>query len=242
LAYVFKPGKLKRRIAIGDIHGCIKTLQKLIGSQIKAEKEDHIYLVGDMIDRGPKSCEVLDYIMNLKDSGYNIFPLRGNHEDMFIKAFSDVKNHLLWLRNGAKETLSSFNIPERMHNSFKAMDLIPDKYPHFLSGLPYYYDLKDYIIVHAGLNITSRDIFSDTDAMLWSRELKGMNFLGEHICVVHGHTPTPIVSLKHSLTRKGTRNLNIDGGCVYNELPGYGILAGLDLDSRKLYEQKNIDN
>lgn len=231
---------LNRRIVIGDIHGCQRTLKKLIESKIKPEKDDSIYFVGDYIDRGPRSREVLDYLLNLKEK-FNIFPVKGNHEDLFVKAFSDDNYVPAWFQNGAAETLLSFDVPESKLNDYEALRYIPEEYIHFLSGLPYYYDLKDYIIVHAGLNLTAPDFFGDTHAMLWSREIKGINLLNEGTCIIHGHTPMPIITIKPNLARKETRNLNIDAGCVYKDLPGYGMLAALDMDSRKLYVQENID-
>jgi len=232
---------VNRRIVIGDIHGCYKTLCNLIELQIKPVKGDSVYFVGDYIDRGPRSREVLDYLIGMKDKGYNSFPLEGNHEDIFIKAWQNEDFMKAWLHNGAEETLKSFGIPEDKLNLHEGLRLIPEHYINFLSELPLYYSLNDYIIVHAGLNVTSPDIFSDTYAMLWSREIKGLNLINKDICVIHGHTPMPIVTLKQTLGRKDARNLNIDAGCAYKDLPGYGILAALDLDTRKLYIQENID-
>jgi len=232
---------LKRRIVIGDVHGCYRTLKILIETQIKPEKSDDIYFVGDLIDRGPRSREVLDYVIDLKWKGYHVFPIRGNHEDLLIKAFSEEEFLQAWFQNGAEDTLKSFDVPENIINDYEGLRLIPERYIQFLAGLPYYYDLKDFIIVHAGLNLASPDYFSDTQAMLWSREVKGINLLKDGTCIIHGHTPMPIVTIRPNLTRKDTKNLNIDAGCVYKELPGYGILAALELDSRKLYVQENVD-
>jgi len=232
---------VKRRIAIGDIHGCYRTLKKLIESQVKPEKDDEIYFVGDYIDRGPRSREVLDYIIDLKWKGYKVFPIRGNHEDLMIKAFSDEKYLLAWFQNGAETTLQSFDIPENIINDYEGLRLIPERYIHFLSSLSYYYDLDDFIIVHAGLNLGSSDFLSDTQAMLWSREVKGLNLLKDGCCIIHGHTPMPIVTIKPNLVRKDARNINIDAGCVYKDLPGYGILVALELDTRKLFVQENVD-
>jgi serine/threonine protein phosphatase 1 len=232
---------MSRRIVIGDIHGCYKTLKKLVEGHIKLTKEDHLYFVGDLIDRGPRSREVLDYIISLKSKGYNVFPVKGNHEDLFIKAFSDEEYMSAWFHNGAEETLLSFNVPENKLNIYEGLKMIPEKYFQFLYDLPYYYDLNDYIIVHAGLNITSGDIFEDVQAMLWSREIKGLNLLPSGKCIIHGHTPMPIITLKANLSRKDARNLNVDAGCVYKDLPGYGTLAAIELDSRLLFTQENID-
>jgi len=232
---------LNRRIVIGDVHGCYKTLKKLIETQIIPGKDDQIYFVGDLIDRGPRSREVLDYIIDLKWRGLGIFPIKGNHEDLFVKAFSDQDYLLAWFQNGAEETLRSFDVPEHLLNEYEGLRHIPERYIHFLSGLPYYYDLKDYVIVHAGLNLTIDNFFEDVQAMLWSREIKGLNLINKDICIIHGHTPMPIVTIKPNLSRKDSRNLNIDAGCVYKDLPGYGMLAALELDTRKLFVQENVD-
>lgn len=232
---------MNRRIVIGDIHGCHRTLKKLIESVVKPEKDDALYFVGDLIDRGPRSREVLDYLIDLKWKGFNIFPIKGNHEDLFVKAFSDEEFLMAWFQNGAEETLKSFDVPDNKLNDYEGLRLIPERYITFLSNMPYYYNLDDYIIVHAGLNLASPDYLNDTNAMLWSREVKGMNLLNSTTCVVHGHTPMPIVTIKPNLTRKDSRNLNVDAGCVYKDLPGYGILAALELDSRKVHVQENID-
>jgi serine/threonine protein phosphatase 1 len=232
---------LNRRIVIGDIHGCYKTLRKLIESHIKPEKNDHIFFVGDYIDRGPRSREVLDYIIDLKWKGFSVFPVKGNHEELFVKAFSHDDFLQAWFHNGARETLQSFDVPEGKLNNCEGLEFIPERYFKFISELPYFYDLGDYIIVHAGLNLSSPDYFEDINAMLWSREIKGLNRLKNKTCIIHGHTPMPIIAIKPNLARKDARNLNIDAGCVYKELPGYGILAALDLDSRKVFVQENID-
>jgi len=232
---------LNRRIVIGDVHGCYRTLKKLVESQIIPTKDDQIYFVGDLIDRGPRSREVLDYIIDLKWRGFDVFPIKGNHEDLFVKAFSDEEYLLAWCQNGAEDTLRSFDVPESKMNEYEGLRLIPERYIQFLSSLPYYYDLKDYIIVHAGINLTSANFFSDIQAMLWSREIKGLNLLGDNICIIHGHTPMPLVTIKPNLSRRDARSLNIDTGCVYRELPGYGVLSALELDSRKLFVQENVE-
>jgi serine/threonine protein phosphatase 1 len=232
---------LNRRIAIGDIHGCYRTLKKLISSQIKPGKDDYIYFVGDLIDRGPKSKDVLDFLIDLKENGFNVFSVKGNHEEMFTRAFNEDDYLCAWFRNGAEETLVSFGVPENLFYTPDALSYVPEKYYNFLNSLPYYYDLKDYIIVHAGMHIDSRDLFSNTHAMLWSRDIMGMHFLQDGISIIHGHTPMPLIALKPEITRKDARIFNIDAGCVYKDLPGYGILVAIDLDSRKLFTQENID-
>ena len=230
-----------RRIVIGDIHGCNKTLKALLEDEIKPSKDDMIFCVGDLIDRGPGSRDVIDYIVNLRREGYHIFPIRGNHEDMFLKTWEDKSYMRGWYANGAEETLRSFHIPDYMIYNYECLRLIPDNYISFLESLPYFYDLDDYFIVHAGLNFQAENILADTESMLWIRV---MDYKADKIgnkTLVHGHTPIPLSIIKSYINRLDHKILNIDAGCVYKEVPGYGILIAIDLDTRALYIKENID-
>lgn len=232
---------MDRRIVIGDVHGCFNTLRIMVEEQIIATRNDSLYFVGDLIDRGPGSREVLDYLMQLKSQHYHVYCVRGNHEDMFLNALNDKNMLQNWIRNGASETLRSFEIPDISVFTGDFLHLIPDPYIDFLKGFPYYYDLEDYIIVHAGLNFDSPDIFGDEHAMLWSRK---MDYSGEKInykTIVHGHTPIPAESIKQLVSDHSNKVLNIDAGCVYKDYPGYAMLSALDLGSRYLFLQKNKD-
>ena len=74
-----------RRFAVSDIHGCLKTFESLLTEKIKLEKEDQLFLLGDYVHRGPDSEGVLSKIIELIDNGYQIYAIRGNHEDKYIK-------------------------------------------------------------------------------------------------------------------------------------------------------------
>ena len=96
-----------RKIAISDIHGCCKTFKALL-NKIKFNSNDELYLLGDYIDRGPDSKGVIDYIWQLQKEGYQVNCLRGNHEQMMLRA-AFVENKLdHWMRNGGETTLFSF--------------------------------------------------------------------------------------------------------------------------------------
>lgn len=69
-----------RRLVIPDVHGCPKTLASFIDT-IRLQKSDYLFFLGDYIDKGSDSKGVLDIIIDLKKQGFNVFPLRGNHED-----------------------------------------------------------------------------------------------------------------------------------------------------------------
>jgi serine/threonine protein phosphatase 1 len=232
---------LVQRFAIGDIHGCYFTLRQLVEEKIKPSRDDEIYFLGDYIDRGPGSRLVIDYLIHLKREGYNIYPLMGNHEDMLLKSFSDERYLQVWFNNGAEETLKSFEVPEQVLFDYEALTFIPERYIHFISGLAYFFELDNFILVHAGLNFRNGMVFSDHESMLWSRD---MQYVGSKIgdkTVIHGHTPMPLVSISNTVRKTQEKLINLDAGCVYKDLPGYGNLVGMDIDSRELFVQENVD-
>ncbi len=230
-----------RRFAIGDIHGCFLTLKKLLEEKICIKKEDELYFVGDYIDRGPSSKDVLDYLIHLKTEGFNIYPIRGNHEDFFLEAHNNSFSLQIWLRNGAEQTLRSFNIPENVLLKHQGVKLITEVYVDFINHLPYYYELDDAIIVHAGLNFEIKNPLEDEESMLWIREFQ---YDGKKIGdkrLIHGHTPTPLENLRINLSVPDPKVINIDTGCVYNSGKDFGFLSAIDFDNQLMFSQKNID-
>jgi serine/threonine protein phosphatase 1 len=99
---------MRRLFAIGDIHGCFDSFKELVENQIQLAKVDKLVLLGDYIDRGKNSKEVIDYIIDLDEKGYDIISLVGNHELLLLEAFADEKNKLNWIQNGGGDTLKSF--------------------------------------------------------------------------------------------------------------------------------------
>jgi len=225
-----------REFAIGDIHGCVNTLENLL-TAIKLNKNDSIYFLGDYIDRGMHSKLVIDNILNLKNKGYNITCLKGNHEQMFIESESDDDYYLHWLNFcGGKQTLQSFGIVNYSE--------LEKKYINFFKTLQYYAQLGEYIFVHAGLNFNNQDLFEDKNAMLWSRPFTiqiNYKFLGNQY-VIHGHTPQSkndtLIQLKNIET---TRMVNIDNGCVFKDFSDLGRLTALQIGINKLTSIQNSD-
>lgn len=219
------------RIAIGDIHGCNKTFLQLI-HQIGLTDKDDLYLLGDYINKGPASKEILDTIMHLQEQRYRVFPVRGNHDQKLI----DVRKGNLagkWLIDTQLSiTLASF----RAASPFD----IPEKYVAWLDSLPYYIDTGDYYLVHAGFNLLISDIFQDKGAMINSKKFDtaGQRINGRRI--VHGHIPTPIDSIRMRIQARNAV-LPLDGGCVYYKTSEMGKLLAFDLDKNLLFEQENTD-
>lgn len=224
--------KNPRTIVISDIHGCAKTFRHLIFEVVRLKKSDLLYLLGDMIDRGPDSKGVIETILELQASGYDVRPIRGNHEQMLLTYMVEplYKNLVLWLANGGCNSLESYGVtaPEELG------ELI-----HFIKTMPFHRTTDSHIFVHAGLDFTLDDPFSGEEAMLWKRG-GGVNKakLNGRV-LVSGHTPLTLSKIRRSLS---TSHIRLDNGCVQGDtLPELGNLVALELESSVLHIQDNIE-
>ena len=132
-----------RRFVVGDIHGCSITLQTLVQEQLQLTLQDQLFFLGDYINREPDSWGVLNFIMDLQKNGYQVFPLRGNHEQMLI---SDLKKYEgdVFLTNYTHE-----KIP------------ISEAQSVWVQDLPYYYILDRFYLVHGAINTWAYDPLKD---------------------------------------------------------------------------------
>ena len=219
-----------RTFVIGDIHGCAATLRRLVDGTLRPIPNDHIYLLGDLIDRGPDSKGVLDFIFELQGRGLSVSSVRGNHEEMCLQAGDDQYYLELWAANGGLATLESFQAD--------GPGDIPHRYRAFLGSLPHYILLEDFVIVHAGLNFDLPGPFDDTSAMLWTRSpfVDRQRIGGRRL--ICGHTPVPRTLLEASLD---SSKIMLDNGCVFGGRPETGSLAALELESMTVRYQENID-
>lgn len=219
-----------RTFVIGDIHGCAATLRRLVDEILIPFPGDCIYLLGDLIDRGPDSKGVLDFIFELRARGLSVGSVRGNHEEMCLQASDDHYYQSLWTANGGLATLESFQAD--------GPGDIPHRYRELLDSFPLYILLNDFVIVHAGLNFDTSSPFSDTAAMLWTRShfVDRQRIGGRRM--ISGHTPVSRSQLEASLT---SSKIMLDNGCVFNGRPEMGSLAALELGSLTLSYQENID-
>ena len=216
----------KRLFAIGDIHGCFESLRNLIENKIKLKRSDKLILLGDYIDRGPQSKEVVDFIIELQSKGYDIVTLMGNHEAMLIDAMENEKNLSKWIHNGGGRTLMSFDL--------ESLKDLGQQNISFFKGLILYYAFDNFLFVHAGFNDLIDNPFSDKITMLWSRNTFYKHPLLIDKIIVHGHTPISINHCQELVTTRKQR-INIDTGCVYSDIEGLGFLTALELFSYKLF-------
>ncbi len=221
---------MNRVIAISDIHGCFDPFYELVTNRIGLDKTDRLILLGDYIDRGEKSKEVIDFIMDLIKSEFNVTTLAGNHETMLIDSYNSPGNLPLWYLNHGITTLQSFNLSDIRD--------IDGRYLRFFLNLRYYEFIGDMIFVHAGLNDFLSDPFSDRYSMIWESRQSYLNPRLREMTIIHGHRPKTIGYVE-SLLERGSKVIPIDTGCVYNRGPEYGYLSALDVTSMKLISVQN---
>ncbi len=219
-----------------DLHGCNKTFNALL-NKIAFTTDDELYLLGDYIDRGPDSKGVIDTILDLQNRGHKVHCLMGNHEQMLLDAIrrDSPSAHRFWFNNGGEETLQSFNCTH-------ARD-IPEVYIAFFRCLDYYFEVGQFILVHAGLgfsrsnpNPLDLDEESNRHHIIWRRdwyETINYEWLGNRY-IVHGHTPIFQDEFFENIINVETnRYLNLDTGCVFPH-SGRGILTCIEINSGKL--------
>ena len=220
-----------RAYAIGDVHGRADLLFELLGqiendnAQRPARKTLIIFL-GDLIDRGPDSRGVIEFLRTYHPPGTELYFLAGNHEEVLLRILSGttglVRN---WLRFGGAACLQSYGCdPARVQavTEREAIRLvkkaIPEAHVSFLSGFADTLRLGDYLFVHAGIR-PGVDITLQTQSDLrWIRS-PVLNHDGEHgFVVVHGHTIAGEVDWQ-------ANRIGIDTGAYET-----GVLTALGID------------
>jgi serine/threonine protein phosphatase 1 len=203
---------------IGDIHGCLEPLQRLI-AQLPLSESDEVIFLGDYIDRGPNSRGVIDYLLTLQ--GRYTF-LMGNHERMFLD-FLQGKERALFMYNGGAATLESYG----------GFSRIPAAHLAFLDRLRPYHETEDAFFVHAGIRPEIPLQLQDPNDLLWIRE-EFYAYPGRYPkTVIFGHTPMREVLMDED-------RIGIDTACVYGNkltcliLPSRDVIQvhnPLDMDS-----------
>jgi len=204
-----------RLYAIGDIHGHFDKVRNLV-ERCRADSLKHgaseiqFIFIGDYIDRGPKSREVIEYLIDLQ-AGTNekVICLKGNHEALVVAAAQGTLDRLGnialedWLEKaGGSATLSSYGAAEVAD--------IPQHHIAWMASLPWRYDDGHRFFVHAGVNpAISLAELQEHDA-LWIREPFISSKKNYGRLIVHGHTP--VSSRKPNLR---ANRLNLDTAAGY---------------------------
>jgi serine/threonine protein phosphatase 1 len=224
---------MPREFVISDIHGCCKTFRFMLEEILQPSLSDKIYLLGDYINKGPSSKGALDFIMDLLEQGFQVYPLMGNHEKNMLDALEDPTQFYSFIEKGGAFTLQDFGVD-------KISD-IPAKYISFIKGLQLYIEKDDWLLVHAGFNFELEDPFSDTEAMLNIREMPYLPKVFQGKKIVHGHVPVTLGTVIHQMKQPEQWNYFLDAGCVYPFRDGMGFLMAMELQEKRLYAKECID-
>jgi serine/threonine protein phosphatase 1 len=189
--------------AIGDIHGCLDKLERLLDRcrGYGRGRPMRFVFLGDYVDRGPDSRGVIEKLRRAqREGGGEVICLRGNHEALMLAAArgEDVE---LWLLNGAGPTLASYDIDDPR--------ALPADDVNWAASLPFSFDDGQRFFVHAGVNpARALDRQSEHD-QVWIREpfLSSERDFGR--LIVHGHTP-----LRSGLPDLRANRLNLDTAAV----------------------------
>lgn len=195
---------------------------------------DELFLLGDYVDRGPDSMGVLETICNLLNAGYDVRPLRGNHDDMLLRFILNEHDmySMMYFDEWGRQTLQSFGV-----NNPGAF---PVQFLKLLESMPYIRVETDFIFVHAGLNMSVDDPVRDSDVieMLWSRNSTvDTGRLGGRQLVT-GHTIETMDVIRGSLC---SGHIRLDNGAFTQMQPEMGNLVALNLDTKELIIQPWCD-
>ena len=227
-----------RRIAVGDIHGCYNTFECLIEDKIELKLHDQLFLLGDYIDRGPRNREVLDYIIELQKDGFQVYPLMGNHEYFVLRDIEFCNKSKS--TNRIREYIQSKDLLNLEH-------VVENRYLNFIQNLPYYYELDNFILVHAGLDFEEENPLLDKMSMLFARNYKVEREKINGKIIIHGHTPIDLSEIQDQIQHcEIIGRINLDNGCVFKQYEleegkDLGRLCALNLDTLELIYNDYID-
>jgi serine/threonine protein phosphatase 1 len=211
--------------AIGDIHGHLDLLQRqhdLIAADQARHGAGTVVHVGDLVDRGPNSAGVIEWLRRGQAEGQPWVVLKGNHDRMFALFLTDpraqdegLRSDLSWLhpRLGGSATLASYGVRNagdrpvaRVHA--EAVEAVPPAHRDWIAGLPVMHRAGGLCFVHAGVRAgVPLDQQTETD-LVWIRGAFLTDPVSHGPLIVHGHTAID------EATHYGNR-VNLDSGAAY---------------------------
>jgi serine/threonine protein phosphatase 1 len=173
-----------RVLAIGDIHGCSRSLDCLLAA-IGPRSSDLIVTLGDYVDRGPNSAGVIERLLRLREKR-RVVCLRGNHEQLMLQARKGHDRFVEWVHSGARPTLASY---AHGHQGKVTLRDVPRAHWEFLeTGCVDWHETDTHLFVHAGID-PGLPMGEQPDFMLrWQRFGKPEPHTSGKIMVC-GHTP-----------------------------------------------------
>lgn len=201
LPSVYKTPEGESAYVIGDIHGCYDKMVSLLDN-IDAHAEIHcpqgytVVFLGDLIDRGPQSKEVVEHLMGFDKRGIKTVFLMGNHEEVFLDVLSgDARKLTAWFDFGGRDCLRSYGVDNlgEIHMNpdsllYRAQNKVPQAHIDFIQGFENYFVFGDYICVHAGLRPGKPLEQQSVRDMRWIRKSFLEHTKPGRYKIVHGHS------------------------------------------------------
>jgi serine/threonine protein phosphatase 1 len=208
-----------RILAIGDIHGCLTALDKLL-EIVQPQADDQLIFLGDYVDRGPDSRGVIDRVLSLRAT-HRLVCLRGNHDVMMLKARDEPAERRAWLYYGGHATLQSYG-KDGLPASF---DEVPAAHWDFLQGTALFHETETHFFVHA--NVDPQRALADQPeyALMWQKLVAPEPHISGKIMVC-GHTAQKIglpLNFGHAI-------------CIDTYVYADGWLTCLDVISGKVWQ------
>ncbi|MGD2127112.1 MAG: metallophosphoesterase family protein [Desulfobacteraceae bacterium] len=214
----------ERIFIIGDIHGCLEMLKRLMDKIDWDPDKDRLIFLGDYIDRGKDSRGVIDFILEISKIAHSVECLLGNHESILLD-FLEGRDYVTFFLNGGAATLNSY----RLAHHIEGEPLIPEGHLSFLKSLRKWIELEDYYVVHAGFR-PGVDLENQTlEDLLWIREPFIFSEYDFGKRIIFGHTPfsEPVMM---------ENKIGLDTGAVYGNK-----LTCLELPALKFHWVEAID-
>lgn len=214
---------MKRTLMISDIHGCLDQFNQLLEKVNYQSNEDQLILIGDYVDRGPRSKEVVDRVMDLVNK-HNTIALRGNHDQRLVDLIrtDDVRVQSKFMEHGGIQTIHSYcdflGKEVTIEQIVEAKQFISKNFNEqieFLSELPFYHEDEHHIYVHAGLNpkYSNWKDQPDYDYMYIKNEfIRSKTRVNKK--VIFGHTRAMEIHGTSDIWFHNDK-IGIDGGCAY---------------------------
>ncbi|HYB08838.1 MAG TPA: metallophosphoesterase family protein [Alphaproteobacteria bacterium] len=221
-----------RIYAVGDIHGRVDLLERLhalivADARSSSAPRKRIVYLGDYVDRGMQSRQVVDLLLEGPLEGFEAIHLKGNHEEFLLRFFEDEMIGPGWFINGGEATLYSYGVraPDlgahsgrlgHMHRQFR--ENLPAAHLRFFRDLKRLHIEGGYLFVHAGIRPGIAPEAQRDDDILWIREVFLDDKRDHGKIVVHGHTINREPQVRHN-------RIGIDTGAYAS-----GVLTALALE------------
>ncbi|MGC6426397.1 MAG: metallophosphoesterase family protein [Akkermansiaceae bacterium] len=203
-----------RLLAIGDVHGCLKSLKKLL-KQVDPKPEDTVIMLGDYVDRGPDSRGVIDYLLEWKWQA-SLICLKGNHELIMEHALRSEIHQDYWKEVGGQLTIDSYG---------GSLEQVPAEHRHFIERARFFHETDDYIFVHGGLHPDRPLLDQDQEEMCWLRFRDAKP-----------HQSGKVMVCGHTVQKKGWPNDKGFGVCIDTAACRGGFLTCLDAERGRFWQ------